>query len=40
MTRLNVYVDFDSFGSSADDITTAICSAVDIFNNDIRPLMT
>jgi hypothetical protein len=35
MTRLNVYVDFDSFGSSADDITTAICSAVDIFNNDI-----
>ena len=38
MTKLKVYVDFDSFCSSAvsaDDLTASVCTAVDIFNTKI-----
>ena len=38
MTKLNVYIDFDSFCSSAvsaDDLTATVYAAVDIFNEKI-----
>ena len=35
MTKLKVYVNYDSFGSSADSIVEAVCTAVDVFNEKI-----